>query len=361
MNMTAILIQIQAANLLLCLLLSAQMLFMRAMRPVPKRILGLNFLLYANQSLMLIFILTGHIAVFSIIRPMVAMLLGPTLYIYFLCVRRTSSRAQGTDALHFIGGLLIATLLMIFMPALLDAAIIASFVGYFFMIGWQMRSGRHGLAHLGDYAEAAYRLLYCLMLMSLINIALEIAVTLEMRNGVALRDSVALLTAGVAFLALNFLTMIAVLNRSNWLEWMYQFDAKAMQQSLVAIDEKQAAALLRRWEELIRADNLYKLEFGITLAQAAKKLQVPARQLSVVINQVSGKSYSTHLNDMRIEEAQRLLLDFPTMPVIEVMQESGFSSKSNFNKEFLRVSGCSPTVFRDTNLKSQSAANQIFL
>lgn len=59
-----------------------------------------------------------------------------------------------------------------------------------------------------------------------------------------------------------------------------------------------------------------------------------------------GQSYSVYLNDQRIAEAKRLLLAEPDMPVIDVMQQAGFSSKSNFNKKFLRVVGLSPSAFR---------------
>ena len=38
------------------------------------------------------------------------------------------------------------------------------------------------------------------------------------------------------------------------------------------------------WLALLQQEQLYTLEYGITLAQAARKLQVPARQLSNAIN-----------------------------------------------------------------------------
>ncbi len=166
------------------------------------------------------------------------------------------------------------------------------------------------------------------------------------------------IVAGVAFLLLNSLTMLAALYRSNWLEWMYQFGGQVLPKPATQIDTEFATTLatilFQKWEALIKTENLHKQEFGITLTQAARKLQVPARQLSNAINQLYGQSFSIHLNDLRIQEAQRLLLAQPEMPVIEVMQESGFSSKSNFNKEFLRVMKVSPTVFREVSLKMPS-------
>ncbi|MBY0416571.1 MAG: helix-turn-helix domain-containing protein, partial [Pararheinheimera sp.] len=125
------------------------------------------------------------------------------------------------------------------------------------------------------------------------------------------------------------------------------------QKSLTAEEQQRAADIMQRFEQLVIKELLYKQEFGVTLPQAAKKLQLPARQLSSAINQLYGQSYSVYLNDQRINEAKRLLLAEPDMPVIEVMQQAGFSSKSNFNKEFLRVVGLSPSAFRQSNLQGQ--------
>jgi AraC-like DNA-binding protein len=340
---------LQIANGLLCLLLAAQLLFMRALRPTPMRVLGCICLLYAHQSLMLVATLTGHTWGFSFMRPLVAMLLGPAMYVYFCTVRRPNSSLQVSDTVHLTFGVVVFALLYIVKPLrfLIDYAILASFFTYLMLISLQIRSGKQALAHLGNFAEPAYRWLISLLLISLISIVFEIAVTIEMKNGGTLRESVSLLVASCSFLIVNISTMLATLYRSNLLEWMYQFGEQSLPKATLEIDQQIASTILQRWEALVKTENLHKQEFGITLSQAARKLQVPARQLSNAINQVYGKSFSVYLNDQRIQEAQRLLLENRDMPIIDVMQESGFSSKSNFNKEFLRVVGMSPSAFRE--------------
>ena len=235
----------------------------------------------------------------------------------------------------------------------IDFAIMVSFILYFLLIALRMRQGKQALHHLGTLASPAYRWLACLMLIALINIGCEIAVVQEIQAGVKLQDSVALFVSGCAFFLLNIATLLAALQRSNWLEWMYLLGSQPEQKSLTAEEQQRAADIMQRFEQLVIKEQLYKQEFGITLPQAAKKLQLPARQLSTAINQLYGQSYSVYLNDQRIAEAKRLLLAKPDMPVIEVMQQAGFSSKSNFNKEFLRVVGLSPSAFRQSNLQGQ--------
>jgi AraC-like DNA-binding protein len=355
------LIQFHLANALLCLLLAAHFLFTGAMRPTPKRLLGLNFALYAHQSIALVAILNGHGLGFSLLRPAVAMLIGPALYVYFSCVRRPDSQLRRKDGLHLVLGLLIFAGLCFIRPLrqFIDVAIVASFVSYFFLIALQMRHGHQSLTHLGAHANAAFRWLSSLMLMTFISIALEIAIVFELKQGVALRDSWSLLIAAGAFLLINTATIWAALVRSDWLEWMIAFGDQALHRPAASIDSGVAAALFQRWENLVKTDSLHKLEFGITLSQAAKKLQVPARQLSNAINQHYGTSYSVYLNDQRIAEAQRLLLADPGSNITEVMHASGFNSKSNFNKEFLRVTGTSPSGYRAGRLDETSVGAKL--
>lgn len=76
-------------------------------------------------------------------------------------------------------------------------------------------------------------------------------------------------------------------------------------------------------------------------------MQIPTRQLSNAVNQIYGNTFSVHLNDRRIAHAKELLVQQPQLPIIDVMLQSGFSSKSNFNKEFTRVTATTPGKYRD--------------
>ncbi len=349
---------LQVANAILCFLMALYLLTVPALRQQPKRLLGLNFLLYGHQAIALVAILNGHGQGFFISRPMGAMLIGPALYVYFSCVRRQQSTLHARDGIHVILGIAVFLALYLIAPLRdwLDVAILASFVSYFLLIAWQARRDRQRLAHLGDFAPFAQRWLMSLMLMAFINIVLEIAITIERTQGVAARNSTSLLVASAAFLAINTVTMMAALYRSAWLEWMYKFGETALPSLAPDIDEASLLSLFGRWEALVTTENLHKQEFGITLTQAAKKLGVPARQLSMATNHVYGNSFSVYLNDRRIEEAKELLLAAPDRPIIDVMQEAGFSSKSNFNKEFLRVTGKSPSQYRQAERRDMAGA-----
>jgi AraC-like DNA-binding protein len=89
---------------------------------------------------------------------------------------------------------------------------------------------------------------------------------------------------------------------------------------------------------LFRDDNL-------SLAKIARKAGIPARDLSAAINRATGLNVSQFVNDRRIAEACHLL-DATKQSATAIMLDVGFSTKSNFNREFRRVTGMSPRQWR---------------
>lgn len=83
------------------------------------------------------------------------------------------------------------------------------------------------------------------------------------------------------------------------------------------------------------------LDPDLTLARLSRKLAVPAKTLSTVINKETGENVSRYVNKARIAAAQAALKQGES--VTTAMLTSGFNTKSNFNREFLRVTGNSPS------------------
>ncbi len=91
------------------------------------------------------------------------------------------------------------------------------------------------------------------------------------------------------------------------------------------------------------------LDPDLTLARLSRKLGIPAKSLSIVINRETGENVSRYVNDARIRAAQAALLAGES--VTSAMLSSGFNTKSNFNREFLRISGCSPRQWVGENMQ----------
>ncbi|MFP5077692.1 helix-turn-helix domain-containing protein [Rhizobium sp. YIM 134829] len=104
------------------------------------------------------------------------------------------------------------------------------------------------------------------------------------------------------------------------------------------------AALAAEIDRLMEESALYR-DLDLNLLRLARKLKRPARAVSQAINRVHGMSVSAYVNGLRVARAKALLKE-TDMAVTQVAFEAGFMTKSNFNREFLRLAGMSPSAWR---------------
>lgn len=97
-------------------------------------------------------------------------------------------------------------------------------------------------------------------------------------------------------------------------------------------------------ETAMREKQLFR-DPDLTLSRLSRRLGIPSRQISSAINRTLGRNVSQVVNEYRIREAMRLLQE-TDLTVTAVMFECGFYTKSNFNREFARVAGMTPSDYR---------------
>lgn len=83
------------------------------------------------------------------------------------------------------------------------------------------------------------------------------------------------------------------------------------------------------------------LDPDLTLTRLSRQIGVPTKSLSATINIATGENVSRFINNARIAAAQEAMIKGET--VTNAMLMSGFNTKSNFNREFLRVRGMNPS------------------
>ena len=94
------------------------------------------------------------------------------------------------------------------------------------------------------------------------------------------------------------------------------------------------------------------LDPALTLAQLARRLSIPPRRLSQVINEFLGMSFFSFINSHRVEVAKHLLAGGNGRKnILEVLLEAGFSSKSAFNRVFKEIVGMTPSEFRRKHVR----------
>lgn len=106
--------------------------------------------------------------------------------------------------------------------------------------------------------------------------------------------------------------------------------------------------IMLRLNQLMKEQKIY-LDPDLTLDKISRRLIIPVKQVSIAINRSTGGNVSRHINKFRIDVASKALLDGEN--VTSAMLTSGFNTKSNFNREFLRVTGLSPSAW----LKKQAS------
>ena len=102
--------------------------------------------------------------------------------------------------------------------------------------------------------------------------------------------------------------------------------------------------LLGRIQDLLDVQKLYQ-EPSCNRTTLARELNVPEGTLSRIINAQFGKSVPQLLNERRVEDAKRLLMETDAAVKI-IAEEVGFSSLASFNRVFKDMTGESPSIFR---------------
>ncbi|ADB38225.1 helix-turn-helix domain-containing protein [Spirosoma linguale] len=89
------------------------------------------------------------------------------------------------------------------------------------------------------------------------------------------------------------------------------------------------------------------LDPELTLQSLSQKMNVPSRTISMVLNREVQKNFHEYLNQYRVEEAKKLLLDYrqKNTTIAAVAYEAGFNSIATFQRVFKKISGLTPREF----------------
>ncbi len=92
------------------------------------------------------------------------------------------------------------------------------------------------------------------------------------------------------------------------------------------------------------------LDDSLTLQYLSEDLSISCHHLSMILNQKLKTNFYMFVNGYRVEEVKRLLHDpqYSEHTVIAIALISGFNSKSTFNAIFKKITGITPTEFRNS-------------
>lgn len=120
-------------------------------------------------------------------------------------------------------------------------------------------------------------------------------------------------------------------------------------------DEKLTDSAIEKVQLGMEVQKLF-LKQNLNIEEFSKRINLPVKEVSAVINKHYGTNFFEFMNSYRVEEAKRLLGDsqHADMTVMDVLLHAGFNSKSAFHRFFNRLVGMSPTEFRKQQLHKEA-------
>lgn len=92
------------------------------------------------------------------------------------------------------------------------------------------------------------------------------------------------------------------------------------------------------------------LDPSLTIQELSNQINIPVRDLSILINHHIDQHFFDFVNEYRIQKAMNILKDQSKsqLTVLEILYEVGFNSKSSFNTSFKKYTSLTPTAYRNS-------------
>ena len=275
------------------------------------------------------------IAAFRSLQPITAAAIPPLAWAAFQF--SAVGRPRLLPGFANLAGPLLALAASLLLPALLDGLIPALFLGYggaILLAAWR---GADALPRLpltaGDTPGLVWKVIALSLMVSALGDILFSAAAFGGRSD--WMPWIVALWSSLTLLAVGGLVLVQSLGRGE--------REPVRRGATVPRDQEADAELVARLDAFLESRKLYR-DPELTLARLARALHVPIKRLSAAINRSTGGNVSRHVNGYRIREACRALEAGAS--VTEAMLASGFNTKSNFNREFRRVTGRTPSAWR---------------
>ena len=277
-----------------------------------------------------------ELAAFHKLQPITASIIPPLAWISF----QTSAIREGEwrrDALHLLVPLFVVFCLLV-APRALDVFIPSIFAIYGFLILYALTKETDALPEIrlgsGDLPRQIWRYIAFALVASAISDGLIVAA--QTTGYSALQPWIISIFSTCTLLIVGSLSLSQSIARSDD-NLLPDDEAK-----LPLYDQQFDEEIMHRLNGLVIARKLY-LDPELTLNKLARRLHIPVKQLSIAINRSTGENVSRYINKQRIIIASDALLAGEN--VTSAMLMSGFNTKSNFNREFLRINGIPPTAW----------------
>lgn len=117
------------------------------------------------------------------------------------------------------------------------------------------------------------------------------------------------------------------------------------------LKESEARLYLEKLNRFMEEEKPY-LSPDLNLPQLAKEIDIPSHYLSQVINENIGLNFFDFINRQRVEDVKSKISDprYNNFSILGIAFESGFNSKSAFNRVFKNITGLTPSEYKKSCL-----------
>ncbi|MEQ8715541.1 MAG: ABC transporter permease [Cyclobacteriaceae bacterium] len=118
------------------------------------------------------------------------------------------------------------------------------------------------------------------------------------------------------------------------------------------VDQAERYRILSAVKSQLSTENFH-LSSEASLKALAKNIDTTAHQLSQVLNESEGMTFFEFLAYHRVQTAKKLLqsVQFSHYKIEQIAEEVGYLSKSSFNISFKKITGLTPSEYRDRNVR----------
>lgn len=154
----------------------------------------------------------------------------------------------------------------------------------------------------------------------------------------------------INMIILTFFAHIVGYNAINHPTRLFPPPQKEPKYSRSTLTKDQSQQYLKKIQDCMNRDSLY-LNPNLNLSSLAESIGLTPDHLSQVINQELSVNFYDFVNQFRIKEAQKRLLDpqYSNYSILGIALDCGFSSKSSFNRIFKKHLGITPSQFVSTH------------
>lgn len=287
--------------------------------------------------------------VLTLMSPLAA-LIAPLAWLSFRSLMREEPTTFAAIWPHLLPMVAVVALMGLW-PDPVGPLIIVVFAGYGAALLWKARLGPDALvaSRLGGVVRS-HRAMWITGIALLVSAATDIVLSLDLAFGGGTYSGVVIAAGNVvALLILGAAAATAGAGRPETVPAAQ--NTRSETPALATDAELTTAALV---EKLMQEEEIYR-DVDLNLERIARKLRLRARDVSSAINRAHGMSVSHYVNRYRVERACRLLRETDES-ITRIMFEAGFGTKSNFNREFQRVMGTTPSAYRRAGGQVRSAA-----